>query len=157
MIANESPQFVSNAYNKWVFSRTRESSYHSSKEFCQDSHLYKYSSLQSANLSSAGTTLGPEGDELWTKIEHLFTFPDEKVGGGNIRRRSIESSKVFANAYFYKLATGCPWCEVPAVKNKLILPGGLQQKVTVLRKNGILNKLTEVFFSIYQIDKELPI
>jgi hypothetical protein len=145
MISEESPEFMRKVYNKWIRSKSVNNEYFFNKEFSADMHLYKYADIvypleKRVDLNKIPVLL----DELiWKKIYSILPLPDTKIGSGNVYNRSVRSAKLFCGAYLYKLHSGCAWHNVPAVKQGLIKPGGIHQKLTILRKKGIFRKLTK--------------
>jgi len=77
---------------------------------------------------------------IWDRVEGLFHFPESAIGSGNIRKRAIARARIFVSAYLYKLVTGCSWNSVPAVKKGLVSAGGINQRLTNLRKHNIFAK-----------------
>ena len=84
----------------------------------------------------------------WNKIKGLFYFPSKKIGSGNFYTRAVKRAKIFASAYLYKLATGCPWSKVPAVEKGLIKMGGFYERLWLLRKQRRLDKITKALLKI---------
>ena len=145
LIVNDAPEFMRNSYYKWIKSKSKESDYFFSKDFHSDAHLYRYSDIiYGINKSDHNLNIPIYlSDDKWEKIKRYFPLPDTLVGNGNIYNKAVNSCRLFASAYMYKLITGCAWSSVPAVKNGLIKPGGLEQRVSKLRKAALLHPLTK--------------
>jgi hypothetical protein len=144
----ESPEFMRMAYIKWIRSNARQSSYFSGREFCADNHLYLYGEHNDKQKAYPGDMPPEITGEAWDGIKGLFRFPEKTVGSGNLHNRAVERAQIFAGSYLYKLYTGCSWQQVPAVTKGLIKPGGLQQRMSVLKKLGRLKPITKALLDL---------
>ena len=134
LLSQEAPCFMQDAYKIWIQKRFKSLPYFKDNIFCTDAHLYPYSDMP------PDTKIDPQTiplflDEMrWNKIKGLFYFPSKKIGSGNFYTRAVKRAKIFASAYLYKLATGCPWSKVPAVEKGLI--SGTLARIGYLESDG---------------------
>jgi hypothetical protein len=145
LIINEAPEYMKKSYYQWIRSKSKDYQYFFGKEFCADSHLYRYSDIIYTRKSEIYINSLPLylKDKRWTKVKDIFRFPDKHIGSGNIYKRAERSAQLFCSAYLYKLNTGCSWAETPAVLSGLIKSGGIYQIISKLRKKGVFKVITQ--------------
>lgn len=148
LLCQEFPRFMQEAYKIWIKRRFKSLPYFKNKNFCTDAHLYPYSNMSTIVKIDPETIPLFLDEERWNKIKGFFYFPSQEVGSGNFYTRAVKRAKIFSSAYLYKLATGCSWSEVPAVKKGLIKMGGFCQRLWLLRKQRRLNKITKALLKI---------
>jgi len=149
LLAKKSPQFIREVYFKWIKSKAKDITYFQNKHFAVDAHLYRYSDMVysvASDIKLEEMPLVLRGN-IWKRIEGFFQVPDIAVGSGNFYRRSISKARTFAAAYLYKLASGCSWSEVPAVRQGLVSVHGIHQRLTILRKRKKFDQLTSDLIS----------
>ncbi|MDO8733966.1 MAG: hypothetical protein Q7K21_02260, partial [Elusimicrobiota bacterium] len=148
LLSQESPRFMQEAYKIWIQKRFKSLPYFKDKIFCTDAHLYPYSDMPlDRKIDPHTIPLFLDGIN-WNRIKRFFYFPSKKVGSGNFYTRAVKRAKIFASAYLYKIVTGCPWNQVPAVKHGLIKVGGICQRISLLKKQGKLRKITNKLLKI---------
>jgi hypothetical protein len=141
-----------NAYYRWIRNKNSRNKYFQNKEFLIDAHLRKYSGYERIGFPNNNQIPVMLNDESWKHLKRFFQFPDSSIGSGNLYNRSIKRARIFCAAYMYKVNTGCSWQNVPAVKEGLIKPGGLYQRLTILRRRCVLAEFTgKIIELIYKL------